>query len=328
MKQIQWGILGAGNIANALAQAITDSSNGNILGVASRSQERVDHFGDKWNIQYRYNSYEMLVENPDIDVIYIATPHSHHAEQMHLCLNAGKAVLCEKAFTLNAKEAETCIQLARDKQLFLMEAMWTRFLPAIVQLQQWVDEGQIGDIRLIQGDFCVNFPYDANHRIYKRELGGGALLDLGIYPISLTTMLLGLPDKVLSYAHLAPTGVDELNTMNFIYEHGASALLTSSSRINRPVDALIAGTKGYIKIHAPFFRPSTLTLHLDGREPKNFEYPFLSNGYIYEVEEVHRCLEAGLLESSTMSLDESLALMRLMDGLRAQWGVTYPIDEA
>jgi predicted dehydrogenase len=327
MQPIRWGILATGNIAHKLAWALMDSSDSEVVAVGSRTQESADAFGDIWGIPKRHGSYEALADDPDVEVVYIATPHSHHHSNMLTCLSAGKHVLCEKAFTLNARQAEDCISLARDKQLFLMEAMWTRFFPAMTQVRTWLDEGVIGRVRLVQADFCFIVPYNPQHRIYNPALGGGALLDIGIYPISLASMVLGLPKKIKSQAHICPTGVDELDTVMFGYDNGASALLACSVRIHKPKEAFIVGDQGYIKIHDIFHQPDRLTLHIDGEMPQDIHLPYSGNGYIYEVEEVNACLRTGRLESPVMPLDETLALMHLMDDLRSEWGVQYPGED-
>ena len=326
MEKIRWGILSTGHIANQFTGALKDLPDAEVLAVASRTQEKADAFGDKWNVPRRYASYEQLANDPDIDVIYIATPHSHHHDNMQLCLEAGKHVLCEKAFTLTAWEAEACINLARQKGVFLMEAMWMRFFPLMQQVREWVSDGKIGDVKMVQADLYERFEFDADHRAFNPELGGGALLDLGIYPISFTTMLLGLPDQVYSQAHLASTGVDEQNSMILAYDNGASALLSSSMVSNKPNEAFISGAKGYIKIEDRFLSTDCLILHLDGKEPQQLQIPFRGDGMIHEAEHVQECIRAGKLESEIMSLDETLELMKLMDGLRKHWGVEYAAD--
>lgn len=326
MEKVRWGILATGGIANQFAEALTDLEDAEVLAVASRTQKSADSFGDKWNIPRRYAAYAELANDPDVDVIYIATPHNLHYENMQMCLNGGKHVLCEKPLTLTAWEAEACIKLAREKGVFLMEAMWMRFFPLMFQVREWVSEGRIGDVRLLQADLYERFDFDATHRLYDPELGGGALLDLGIYPISFATMLLGLPDHIISHTHLTPTNVDILNTMLFTYDNGATAMLSSSMAANKPNEAIIAGTKGYIKIEHVFLCTDRLILHLDGEEPQMLEFPFRSNGMLHEAEHVHKCLRAGKLESDIMPLDETLEIMRLMDSLRHEWGVEYAAD--
>jgi predicted dehydrogenase len=324
MKPIRWGILATGEVAKNMVQALHQSEDARVTAVASRTQTRAETFGRRWNIPIRYGSYESLAEDPDIDLVYIATPHNLHYENMQMCLQSGKHVLCEKAFTLNAGQAEACIALAREKQLFLMEAMWMRFFPAIAQVRDWLGKGLLGEVRLVQADFCINVPYDPDHRLYNPRLAGGALLDLGIYPLSFSAMVLGFPDSVSSHAHIGQTGVDELDTLLLNYQGGASASLSCSTRLYKPREAYIVGTHGYIKVHDIFFRPDRLTLHLNGQEPQVHDYPIMGNGYIYEVEEVHQCLRSGRAESALMPLDETLGLMKVMDALRSNWNLVYP----
>ncbi|MDX1616824.1 MAG: Gfo/Idh/MocA family oxidoreductase, partial [Candidatus Promineifilaceae bacterium] len=255
MEPIRWGILATGWIADKMAEALTEVSGAETLAVGSRTQAAADEFGQRWNIPRRYDSYEALAGDADLDVIYIATPHSHHYQNMRLCLEAGKHVLCEKPLTLNAHQAATCIDLARQRGLFLMEAMWMRYIPAIEQVRQWVEAEVIGRVRLIQADFCFNVPFDPEHRADNPALGGGALLDLGIYPLSFSTMLLGLPQKAEGAAALSPTGVDELDTITLHYDNGILAQLMCSTRVERPQSAFVIGTKGYIKVHPLMNRP-------------------------------------------------------------------------
>lgn len=203
MKSICWGILGTGNVANSMAQALSQTPDAQIVAVASRQRETADRFGDRWRISRRYASCERLADDPEVDVIYVATPHSQHHANVLACLDAGKHVLCEKAFTLNARQAAACIDLARRRGLFLMEAMWMRFFPAMVRVRDWLRQGLIGEVRLVQADFCLHIPFDPAHRLYHPALGGGALLDMGIYPLSLATMVLGLPQQVQGRAGLS-----------------------------------------------------------------------------------------------------------------------------
>lgn len=321
---VNWGILATGNISDQMAQALTASPEANVVAVASRAQAKADAFGARWDIPNRYSSYEALAADPAVEVVYIGTPHSHHYDNMLLCLEAGKHVLCEKAFTLNARQAEQCVTLARERGLFLMEAMWTRFIPAMQQVKTWLADGAIGDIRLVQADFCIDLPFDPANRLYNPALGGGALLDLGIYPLSLATNVLGLPAAMQSHAHLGATGVDELAAITLLYADGAAAQLACSMRLDKPAEAHISGSAGYIRIHDRFLHPEWLTIKRAGQTPHTVRVPYAGNGYGYEAEAVHRCLQAGKTESDVMPLDETLALMRLMDQCRAEWGVTYP----
>lgn len=324
MEKIRWGILSTGGIARTVSTDLVTLDDAEIVAVGSRRQETADDFGDQFNVPRRYDSYEKLVQDDDIDVIYIATPHSHHYENLLLCLNAGKHVLCEKAFTLNARQAEEAIQLARQKNLFLMEAMWTRFIPATRQVRDWLAEGAIGEVKLFQADFYHQFEYNPEHRLFNPALGGGALLDLGIYPIAMASMVLGLPDAVSSEAAIGPTGVDENDAIVFRYNNGAVALLACGLHNPSLRAGIITGTEGTIQLHPPFFHSKSVTLHRNGETPQTVELPYDGNGYQFELQEVNACLRASKTESDLMPLDETLALMRLMDNLRQAWGVRYP----
>lgn len=325
MDTIRWGIMSTGLIAEAFATALNSMDDAQIVAVGSRNQATADAFGEKYNIPRRYDSYEALVADADVDVIYIGTPHMFHYDNMLLCLNAGKHVLCEKAFTINARQAEECIQLARQKNLFLMEAMWMRYIPAVVQARQWVRDGRIGDVRVVRANFNPYMDFDAEHRVFNPALGGGALLDIGIYPISFATMVLGLPADVKSIVTLGELGTDEITSMLFHYEDGAQAVLTCGWQAYDDFEAMIVGTQGRIKLHHPFFFTEQLTLTMRDDEGEHHTIPHGTvNGYVHEAREVHRCLRAGELESPAMTLDETLALMRLMDAMRAEWGMMYP----
>lgn len=325
MEPIRWGILTAGNISNQFAKGLQVLPDAEIVAVGSSSQAKSDEFADKYDIPHRHEGYEALVNDPDVDVIYIGSPHSHHYDHMKLCLNAGKHVICEKAFTLNAAQAEECINLAQEKGLFLMEAMWTRYLPAVVQLRQWLADGVIGTPEFVQIDFSFYKAFEAAHRLYNPDLGGGALLDLGIYNVSFASMVLGLPDRVHSHMMLAESGVDRKTSMMLEYDNGATAMLMCGFVASLPRDAFISGTKGWIQVKDPFYKPTQLVLHLNGEDAQTFEFPIESTGYQFEAAEVMSCIRAGKLESDVMPLAETLALMQLMDEIREPWGVKYAV---
>ncbi|MCB8978201.1 MAG: Gfo/Idh/MocA family oxidoreductase [Ardenticatenaceae bacterium] len=324
MEKIRWGILATGWIADQLAEAITSQRDAECLAVGSRSQASADAFGEKWHIPRRYPTYEALAADPDVDVIYIATPHNLHYENMKLCLNAGKHVLCEKPLTVNAAQAKECLELAKEKGLFLMEAMWMKFIPAVQQMQKWVADGRIGTVRLVQANFAFNIPFDPHGRLYDPELAGGALLDMGIYTSTLAHLVLGKPDSILSAANLGETGVDELNTAIWQYADGTQAVLTSTQRLERPCDAFITGTDGYIKLHSNFWHSRKLTLKQRGQAKEVVQIPYDGNGYGYQVREVHDCLRAGKLESAVVPHADTLEIMTLLDEMRGQWGLVYP----
>lgn len=325
-RLFNWGILSTGMIAADFAKALNHLDDARALAVGSRRLPTAEAFGDKHGIPRRYDSYEAVAADDDVQIVYVATPHVFHAENVRMCLEHGKHVLCEKPFTINATEARELINLAREKQLFLMEALWMRYLPAIVRLREWIAEGHIGDVRLVQADFSVNLPFDPQSRIYNLKLGGGALLDVGIYPISLATMLLGLPDRVESQAYLGETGVDEQAAMLFGYDDGRAAVLSCGVRAQGTQEAMIKGTTGYIKLHAPFHHTQQLTLNRHDDDPQTVKIPYQSTGLNYEAAEVQQCLRKGLLESDIMPLDETLATMHLMDTMRREWGLVYPSE--
>ena len=324
MEKIRWGILATGWIADQLAEAIISQRDAECLAVGSRSQASSDAFGEKWHILRRYPTYEALAADPDVDVIYIATPHNLHYENMKLCLNAGKHVLCEKPLTVNAAQAQECLDLAQEKGLFLMEAMWMKFIPAVQQMQKWVANGRIGTVRLVQANFAFNIPFNPHGRLYDPELAGGALLDMGIYTSTLAHLVLGKPARILSAARLGETGVDELNTSIWEYADGTQAVLTSTQRLERPCDAFITGTQGYIKLHENFWHSRKLTLKQSGQEAEVVQVPYEGNGYGYQVREVHDCLRAGKLESAVVTHADTLEIMTLLDEMREQWGLVYP----
>jgi predicted dehydrogenase len=324
MSKFRWGILATGSIANELAEALKMSDEAEVLAVASRTQASADAFGERWKVPRRYASYAELAQDPDVEIVYIATPHNLHHENMLMSLEAGKHVLCEKPLTLNARQAAECIALAREKSLFLMEAIWMRFFPAIKQVQEWVKAGEIGRVRMVSADFCIDVPYDPKNRLFDPELGGGALLDLGIYPLSFATLLLGFPQKIDGQAVMSPTGVDEVTSFSMQYENNVLAHLSCSSRAYKPAEAFVTGTEGYIKVHEHFLFPDKLTLNKYDQEPREMHLPYRGNGYIYEVEEVHACLKADLTESTVIPLDDSHKQIQLMDTLRQKWGMSYP----
>ncbi len=319
----RWGILATGSIAHSFARALNVVEDAELLAVGSRSMESAETFANQHNIPRRYASYEALVADPDIDIIYIATPHPFHYDNMKLCLNAGKHVLCEKPLTVSGWESAECIALAHSKKLFLMEAVWMRFFPAMDKIRELLP--QIGDIRLIQADFSFYRPFDPAHRLYNRELGGGALIDLGIYPLSLTIMLLGFPKEVTGWADIGATGVDEINALTLTYDN-AVAHLTSSMRFDKPIAAFIVGTNGTITIPHRFLHPDHLILHIHGRDPETIHTPYIDNGYAHEIIEVRDCLRAGKLESDRLPLEETRRLIELMETLRIKWGVLYPSE--
>jgi predicted dehydrogenase len=265
-----------------------------------------------------------LCEDPAIDAVYVATPHSHHHEAMLAVLSAGKAVLCEKPFALNAKQAHEVLDAARRGNLFAMEAMWTRFLPAIVALRELIASGQLGELRLIFGGGAYLPPVDAEHYLLNPHLGGGVLLDAGVYLISLAAMLLGEPERIEVAGHIGRSGVDDEDALLLQFRNGGTALLYVSLHSRRSPDMEILGTRGRVRIEAPIFRPSRLTIWDETGVEKMADYPLRGSGYGYQVLAVQEALRAGRTQSEIMSWADTLAVMRSLDAVRAQLGLVYP----
>lgn len=325
-KIIRWGILGPGNIANAFARGLGVLPDAKLIAVGSRSIKRAKEFADKYNIPHRHGSYDDLANDPDVDVVYVATPHPFHKEHSILCLNAGKAVLCEKPLAINAGDVKEIIECARKTKKFLMEAIWTRFLPVIVKVRKWLSAGAIGEVRMLTADFGFRADWDVKGRLLNPELAGGGLLDVGVYTIAMAYMVFDRPpSKVTSIAHIGETGVDEQAAMLLGYDKGQLAILSCAVRTNIPQDAKILGTDGHILI-PDFWHTTSAVLHVQGKKPEQIEIPFEGTGYNYEAAEVMRCLRAGKPESDIMPLDESLAIMKTTDQIRAQWGLKYPVE--
>ena len=323
---IRWGIIGTGHIASQFATGLQSLPDAQLLAVGSRNQSSADAFGERFNVERRYSSYEALVTDADIDAVYIGTPHPFHYPNTLLCLNNGKAVICEKPFAMNAAETRKMIDLARAKKLFLMEAMWTRYLPLFVRLRELLAQGRIGEVRMLNADFGFRFDWQPEHRLLNRDLGGGALLDVGIYPVSFAYMILGQPAEVVSQHYIGATDVDEQNAMIFGYANGTLATLQSALRTATPQVAIINGTEGRITLQSPWWRAERMTVEVSGEDPEEIYLPIIGNGYNYEAAEVARCLRSGLLESDVMPLDETLAIMQTLDAIRDQWGMTYPME--
>lgn len=324
-EPIRWGILGAGWIA-AIVSADIAASDGNVLAaVGARDGARAAEFADLYGVTRSYGSYRELVEDPDLDVIYIATTHAQHHEHALLALEAGKPVLVEKAFTLNAREAREVVAVARSRQLFCMEAMWMRFNPLVVQAQHLVSSGRIGELVNVRADYSKRFTFDPAHRLFDMSAGGGALLDLGVYPLTFAWLFLGRPDSVQAAGVLSPTGSDATASVQWSYDSGRVAQIHTSAVRESPFGALVVGTEGWLRLDTPLHLPDTMTIHTrDGEQVVTGEMP--GNGYGLEVAEVERCLRAGELESPVVPLDETVAILETLDEVRRQIGVRYPAD--
>ena len=293
VEKIRWGIIGTGNIAGQFARGLAVLPEAELAAVGSRTAAAAEAFGEAFDVPHRHSSYEDLARDPDVDVVYVATPHSLHRQNTLLCLRAGKAVLCEKPFAINAAEAEEMISLAREKGLLLMEAMWSRFFPAMAKVRELLAAGAIGRVWLLTADFGFRARFDPSSRLFDPALGGGALLDVGVYTVSLASMVFGSPSQVTGLAYLGPTGVDEQAGIILGYEGGELAVLATAIRAATPQDAMLMGSDGHICIHSRWWMPTRLTLSVPGREDEVFELPFTGNGYNYEAAEVTACLRSG-----------------------------------
>jgi predicted dehydrogenase len=318
MESLRWGVIGTGGIAATFTADLKLTDSGHVVAVGSRHQESADRFANRFDIPHRHAAYEELVTDPDVDVVYVATPHPMHHANTVLALEAGKPVLVEKAFTMNAVEARDLVDTARFKNLFLMEAMWTRFLPDMAEIRRLLAEGTLGDIVTVIADHGQWFPKDPNSRLFDADLGGGALLDLGVYPVSFASMILGRPNRIVTMIDPAFTGVDGQTSMLFGYASGAQAILTCTSAARGPTRAAIVGTDARIEIAGDFYTPTSFTLIPRVGKPSRFAQPHSGRGLWHEADEVARCLRDGLLESPLMPLDESISIMETMDAVLAQ----------
>jgi predicted dehydrogenase len=320
---IRWGVVGPGSIANGFAEAVQQTDGGTIVAVASRSTERAAAFGDRFAIPTRYGDYESLAADPDVEVVYVATPHSRHEADTLNLLRAGKHVLCEKPFALSARQATRMVAEARARGLFLMEAIWSRYLPAYRSLVDVIAEGRIGEPLLVEGDFGFRRPLEPEHRLFDLALGGGALLDLGIYPIQLCSLVLGSPEHVVAEGVIGQTGVDEVVAAVMRYPGEKMGVVKAAIRVGMSCTARISGSEGWIDLPTLMHCPSYLTV-TTGAGPERIDGSYEGNGLRFEIEEVHRCLSEGLIESPIMPLDETLDLVATLDAIRTHVGVAYP----
>lgn len=313
VKPVRWGFIGTGRIAQTFARDLALIDEGVVAAVGSRRLETANAFGDEFGVARRYDSYEALVADPEIDAVYVSTPHPMHFANATLALTHEKPVLVEKAFTMNASEARELVALARSKNLFMMEAMWTRFLPHVVALRELVDRGALGELVMIEADHGKWFAPDPASRLFAPELGGGALLDLGVYPISFASMLLGAPSRMVTMVDPAFTGVDGQASMIFGYDSGAQALLTCTSTARSATRACVTGTEARIEIDADFYAPTSFRLISREGDVTPYTFDVAPRGLRYQAIEVARCLSEGLVESPSMPLDETVTIMQTLE---------------
>jgi predicted dehydrogenase len=327
IQKIKWGIISTGHISRKFATALALLPNAELVAVASRDLETAEQFAQEFNVRKAYANYEELAYDPDIDVVYIGTPHTFHFENSVMCMRKGKAVLCEKAFAINAAEAKEMVRVAREENVFLMEAMITRHVPLMQKVLAWLNDGRIGEPRMVRASRCARGEFKPGVRQINPELGGGALLDVGVYVISFASMIFRKPPvEVVGLGHIGEWGSDEQGVVILKYDKGEMADLSFALRTAAVNEAYIFGTMGYIKLDDVFALPAKATLVIDKKEVEVIEEPIIGNGLNYEAAEVMRCLKLGLKESPDMPLDESVRIMEVMDQIRQPWGLVYSND--
>ena len=327
---IKWGILGCGKIARKFAADLTLVKDAKLVAVGAREQETATIFAKEFAVSNVHGNYESLVKDAEVDVIYVATPHALHHEHVILCLTNNKAVLCEKAFSINLREAKEMVALARSKNIFLMEAFWTRFLPHYQKVKDLIAQGNVGNIKYIYAEFGFKPTPPISQRIYDPTLGGGSLLDIGVYPVFLALDVLGKPDQIHATMITSATGADQQCSIQFKYQHGAIANLFSTFNTNLATGADIAGDLGRLRLTHRFHGPTTQLEYypgiIDTKQKIEFEKA-IGNGYEYEAKHVTECLQKGLTESPIRKLDNTLLLMETLDEIRRLAGITYPADK-
>ena len=323
METIRWGIIGAGWIADVFAGDFPLVRNSELVAIGSRTLDKAERLASKHRVAKAYGSYAQLLDDPGIDVVYIATPHPHHRDIALAAIEGGKAVLVEKSFTATHAGALEVVQAARDKGVFCMEAMWTRFLPAVAAAREVVAWGRIGDVLGVQGDLCAYREYDPTHRLFSPETAGGAILDLGVYVISFAQAFLGSAQTIECVGRLAPNGVDMAASISTAHTGGGLSTLACGFDGHGPARMSIHGTKGWIEVEPRFHHPTTLSVHRSGVLPRIIEAKMTGRGYSHEISEVSERLLAGDTESPTMPLSDTLEVMRVMEECLDQLGIRH-----
>lgn len=326
-RKIKWGILGTGRIAKVFATALQAVENSELYAVGSRTEQKAQEFSEQFNVPQWYGSYDELVADPEVDIVYIATPHNLHLENALLAMDHRKHVLCEKPLGVNAKEVQALMDKATEKKLFLMEALWSRFLPNIAKVKEMVDTGEIGEVKLLTAAFCFNSANGPQHRHFNIDLCGGTILDIGIYNIFLSLLLLGKPAGMVATAGLSNQGVDTSSSYAFTYQNDTMAVMHSSFLADAPIIAEIHGTDGKILLEHKWYEPGSVFLKLADGTEQVFDFPVKCNGYEYEAQEAVDCILSGKTQSDLWSWEDSKTLALLMDAVRKQCGVVYPAHD-
>ena len=325
MNKIRWGIVGPGNIAKKFAVAVKNVDCAELSAVASRTKEKAQDFADKYGIEKVFGSYEEMAASDKIDAVYVATPHPMHFSCTQLFLEAKKHVLCEKPLCVNASQAKKLKACAESNGVFLMEAMWTRFLPAIKELQRLINDGEIGDVMGLRADFCYPSAYDEDRKIYKNDMAGGSLLDVGVYGLHFSSIFLGEEPVEISSMSNVGHGVDLHTNIHLKYKNGAISSISSAIALQKPSDAYIYGTKGYI--YVPMFYGANDFYIFKGGEKIHVEKPSIGAGFEEEIYEACSCISAGKTKSDILPMDKTIKILEQMDLIRSQIGLEYPFDK-
>lgn len=321
---LRWGILSTGVIAKNFAETARRMGGVELTAVASRSAQSAEAFGEAYGIPKRYASYEALAADPEVDIVYVATPHSRHYADMKLLIGAGKHILCEKSFTTDAAQAVEVLRMARERGVFVMEAFWTKLIPVYREVERLIADGAIGEVRSVTAQYGYTTGREA--RKFDAALAGGTLLDIGVYAIGFACMMLGYSfDDVLSQLILNDAGTDATDAI-LLRRGRAVAQLTCGIGFNMPTHGAVYGTKGHIDI-PEFKNPERVTLFVDGEAPRVIEHPFEVNGYEYEIREAERCVSEGKLQSGLMTWEQTVSVMRIMDEVRRQNGMRFPFEK-
>ena len=322
-KYYRWGIIGAGHIAEKFCTALNFTEGAQVYAVASRDAAKGKDFGARHKAVVVYDNYEALMQDEKVDIIYIAIPHVFHYAQTMACLQHGKPVLCEKPLSLSYQHTKEMIDVAKEKQLFFMEGMWTACMPAINKIRSLIAEGLIGEVKYLSADFGFTAPVNLEGRLYNKQLGGGAMMDVGVYPLYLATAILGEPQQVKLLSNLTKTGVDEYVNLSLQYANGASAQLIASIVFQTDIEATIIGNKGRINIKSPWFKATEFSVLLNDGSSQQYNLPHQSNGFEYEIKEVMHCLENDLLQSEKVPHQLSLWMAKITGEVLEQAGVDY-----
>ncbi len=327
MIKYKWGIIGAGNIAGKFAEDLKLLPQARLKAVSSRSADRASAFAKKYKIPDWHDSWDAIAADPEVDIVYVATHHPFHFQNTLSCLEAGKAVICEKPITMNRQELDILVRIARENKVFLMEAIWSRFLPSTRKVLEVRKSGELGQLTSVDADFGFRFEFDPEHRLFDPAKGGGALLDIGIYPVFISQLMAGAPEKIKATARFAPTGVD--HSCNMIFEHGNEVVSSLNCTLlsDAPIEANLLFEHGWIRMESWWLTPGPITIHRIGRKPKRVKFREPGNGYHHEAAEVMQCLDRGLKESPSLPLDFSLDLMGTLDAVRKECGIRYLQDD-